>query len=154
MMDLWNRLRHLPEDHLLRVTMSESLALGGAVGINWLSDFSAFLSVSGALLGSGLFTDGVPCELCVPTVMDRFYQWLMHVGVPCLMTLVLAPQSMCDVASISSGLQRRVGQQWTHFRIWAVANGRTILRMSGAQPGCHASVLARFRLSAHGWIGC
>jgi hypothetical protein len=75
MVDLWNRLRHLPEDHLLRVTMSESLALGGGVGVSWLSDFSALLSVFGALPESGLFSDGVPCELCAPTVMDKFDQW-------------------------------------------------------------------------------
>jgi hypothetical protein len=65
----------LPEDHLLRVTMSESLALGGGVGVSWLSDFSALLSVFGALPESGLFSDGVPCELCAPTVMDKFDQW-------------------------------------------------------------------------------
>jgi len=54
MVDLWNRLRHLPEDHLLRVTMSESLALGGDVSVSWLSDFCAFLSVCGGLPESGL----------------------------------------------------------------------------------------------------
>jgi len=74
MVGLWNRLRDLPEDHLLRVTMSESLALGSGVGVSWLSDFSAFLSVFGGLPESGLFSDGVPCELCAPTVMDKFDQ--------------------------------------------------------------------------------
>jgi hypothetical protein len=57
-----DRPRHLQEDHLLPVTMSESLALGGSVGISWLSTFAAFLSAFGASPASGLFSDGVYCR--------------------------------------------------------------------------------------------
>jgi hypothetical protein len=65
----------------------------------------------------------------------------MLAGVTCLMTLDLPPQSLCIVASISSGLQYRVGQQRTHSHSWTVADGQTALRMSGAQPGFRANVL-------------
>jgi len=69
-------LHFVLEDHLLRVTMSESLlALGGGVGASWLSGSSSFLSVFGVLPERGLFNDGVPCEPCAPTVLDRLDQW-------------------------------------------------------------------------------
>jgi len=75
----------------------------------------------------------------------------MHVGVACLMTLVLPPQSVCAVASISSDLHCRMGRQWTHFRTCTVAIDRQpCVRPAHSQDVARAcKALASLRLSAH-----
>jgi hypothetical protein len=73
---LWNRIQQLPAEHLLRVTVAESLALGGNVGSSWVSDFTAVLNAFGALPENGLFDDGVPCPLPAHSVLSSFDRWL------------------------------------------------------------------------------
>jgi hypothetical protein len=73
---LWNRIQQLPAEHMLRVTVAESLALGGNVGSSWVSDFTAVLNAFGALPEGGLFDDGVPCPLSAHNVLSSFDRWL------------------------------------------------------------------------------
>lgn len=72
---LWNRMQSLPESNLLRAVLSESLTLGGEVGVSWLSDFTALLSAFDALPVDGLFIDGVPCNLSAPQTLAKFDKW-------------------------------------------------------------------------------
>lgn len=75
MLGLWNRMQSLPEGNLLRTVVSESLALGGEVGVSWLSDFTALLSAFGAMPTDGLFDDGVPCSVSAPQTLAQFDKW-------------------------------------------------------------------------------
>ena len=73
---LWNRIQQLPAEHMLPVTVAESLALGGNVGSSWVSDFTAVLNAFGALPEGGLFDDGVPCPLSAHNMLSSFDRWL------------------------------------------------------------------------------
>jgi hypothetical protein len=73
---LWNRIQQLPAEHMLRVTVAESLALGGNVGSSWVSDFTAVLNAFGALPEGGLFDDGVPCPLSAHNVLSSSVQFV------------------------------------------------------------------------------
>ena len=73
---LWNCIQQLPAEHMLRVTVAESLALGGNVGSSWVSDFTAVLNAFGALPDGGMFDDGVPCLPSAHSVLSSFDRWL------------------------------------------------------------------------------
>lgn len=72
---LWNRICQLPEEHMLRAVVTEGLSLGGEVGCSWLSDFSALLSMFGALPDDDLFVDGAPHAIPAGPVLSSFDRW-------------------------------------------------------------------------------
>jgi hypothetical protein len=149
---LWNRIQQLPEEHMLRAVMAESLSLGGDVGVSWLSDFTAVLSAFGALPEDGLFDDGVPCLLSAPAVLRKFDQWFYG----CWNDLPEDPRS-----APSASVNCCKYQHW-----FAVKGGSGVdpllhldrgrwtdcpdyVRHTSGMPREHVRALASFRLGAH-----
>jgi hypothetical protein len=107
---LWNRIQQLPAEHLLRVTVAESLALGGNVGSSWVSDFTAVLNLNPLepCLRVACLTMVCPARsqptLCCLLLTDG----CMVVGVICPLTPALLPLIRFRAASTNSGLLLKV----------------------------------------------
>jgi hypothetical protein len=149
---LWNRVQQLPEGNLLRVVLSESLALGDGVGVGWVGDFKSLLVAFGALPDSGLFVYGVPCSLPAPAVLAKFDLWFNS----CWCDLPDDPRS-----APSRDVSCCKYQQWFAVNggtdpdpLQSLASGKwtdvpDYVRHTGGLSRDRVKALASFRLGAH-----
>jgi hypothetical protein len=95
--------QQLPAEHLLRVTVAESLALGGNVGSSWVISLLFPMPLEPCLRVACLMMVCLARSqptLCCLLLTDG----CMVVGVICPLTPALLPLIRCRAASINSGL--------------------------------------------------